>query len=259
MGELVVLGHGNTADVYEWDADRVLKLFKPGFEGNAEKEFRVTREINKTELRTTKARSVVHVNDRVGIIYDRVYGTEMYAEMIKRTKDMKMWGELFAEIHYQIHSFSVPSLSSPGEELNTLIENCSVLSIKTREQILTIFNGLTDDGRTVLCHFDFHPLNVIMSDGVPFIIDWINSRSFHPLADVALSSVIFQVVKEFPGWINEFHELYVQRYLQLSSYDVGSLIRWQIPMAVARLSENKESERKGILEMIEKNIRLVTS
>jgi aminoglycoside phosphotransferase (APT) family kinase protein len=106
-----------------------------------------------------------------------------------------------------------------------------------------------------LCHGDFHPLNIIMSEKGPFIIDWTNSRSFHPLADIALSATILKVAG-FPEIIQkDFHDSYLMRYLELSFYDYKSFLSWQIPLAIVRLNENKASEKTVILKLINDNLQ----
>ena len=200
-----------------------------------------------------KAKSLVKLEDRSGIIYERIHGLEMYVVMSRQGEDIKKWGQVFAEIHRDVHNHALPSLPSAREELYHLIANCASLSLALRSKVLAVFDTLADD--TVLCHGDFHPKNIIMTEEGPVIIDWMNGRSFHPLADVALSSVILQVAPGLPTWVNDFHDSYVKTYLELSGFDEASLARWQIPMAAARLCENHPDEGARILNLIEEAAR----
>jgi tRNA A-37 threonylcarbamoyl transferase component Bud32 len=252
MDDLVLIGTGNTAEVYSWKEGLCLKLFKPGYEGNAQKEYNITNEIRRTTLRIPNVYDVINFKGRVGVLYERINGSSMFDTLMK-TDDVKKCGEFFADLHYGVHSCSVPSLSSPRDEIGTLIEDCDLLGIEQRKQIYSLYQTLIDDDS--LCHGDFHPLNIILSDIGPFIIDWTNCRSFHPLADIALSSIILKVAG-FPKIIQmDFHDSYLKKYLELSSKDYISFLSWQIPLAIVRLNENKEAERNAILQLINNNLQ----
>jgi aminoglycoside phosphotransferase (APT) family kinase protein len=122
-------------------------------------------------------------------------------------------------------------------------------------RILSVLDTLPD-GET-LCHLDFHPLNVILANEGPYIIDWTNCKSYHPLADVAMTSTLLQAAAVPLKLKEELNRAYLERYLELSSFNYASLIAWQIPIAAARLHENKESERGAIMQLIETNLSLL--
>ncbi|MDF2963485.1 MAG: putative aminoglycoside phosphotransferase (protein kinase related), diverged, partial [Paenibacillus sp.] len=235
MDELVVIGRGNTADVYEWVNGNCIKLFKPEYEENAQKEFNITQQIMKTNLRIPTAKEIINFKGRRGIVYEQINGPLMYSAIMNEPTNLEKWGQMFADIHYEIHSCSTTSLSSPRDGIRQLIERCGILTSEWKKTIISVFESLTD--KPVLIHGDFHPLNIVLTESVPFVIDWNNSSTFHPLADVALTSVILQVAG-FPSNIQEyFHDSYIKRYLQLSMFDYKEFLRWQIPMSVVRLSE----------------------
>jgi hypothetical protein len=118
MEDLVLIGVGNTAEVYDWKEGLCLKLFKAGYEDNAQKEFNITNEIRRTSLRIPNVYDLINYNGRVGVVYERVNGPLMFDSLMK-TNNIKKWGKLFAELHFEVHSCSVSSLSSPKEELGS--------------------------------------------------------------------------------------------------------------------------------------------
>ena len=92
----------------------------------------------------------------------------------------------------------------PGFPMCTVISDWAIrrskqfgLDEKLGNQVLERLKHLPADDH--LCHMDFHPDNVMRTSNGWMIIDWMNARSGAPLADVARSSVIYQVSGPPPG------------------------------------------------------------
>ncbi len=90
MGRVVV-GEGRTAEVLAWGEGRVLKLYREGFrrEGAAT-EARVTRLVHEAGLAAPAVYDgdgpdgLVDLEDRAGIVYERIDGVSMLREMAQR-------------------------------------------------------------------------------------------------------------------------------------------------------------------------------
>jgi aminoglycoside phosphotransferase (APT) family kinase protein len=55
-----------------------------------------------------------------------------------------------------------------------------------------------------LCHFDFHPDQVLMTQRGPVVIDWMTAFRGHPLADVARSCVLLSFGQApNSGWVRQ--------------------------------------------------------
>jgi aminoglycoside phosphotransferase (APT) family kinase protein len=127
--------------------------------------------------------------------------------------------------------------------------------------VLTLLSSLPD-GQNV-CHGDFHPGNVLLTDQGPVVIDWMTACSGSPWADVARSSLILQVGAKAAGrqvhpilriFIKLFHRLYLQRYLALASSPRVDGERWMPVIAAARLNENIIPERDALIKTIQKGL-----
>jgi aminoglycoside phosphotransferase (APT) family kinase protein len=54
-----------------------------------------------------------------------------------------------------------------------------------------------------LLHLDLHPMNVMLTDRGPVVIDWTNAAAGDPLTDVGLTYVLTTcAVGPMPGWVN---------------------------------------------------------
>ncbi|CAM3491535.1 phosphotransferase family protein [Marinicrinis lubricantis] len=255
MNELAVIGQGATAEVFEWTNGDCLKLFKQGYEDSARQEFHVSQQIMRTPLRIAKPKQLIQYQDRIGIIYERISGNSFGFIIMNDPSKMKAWAEQFARLHAEIHQSPLPDLPSPEEQLNGYIAHCSLLSDMQKSKLLSFLSSRSDI--KALCHFDFHPLNVLRSEEQDVVIDWNNGKIYHPLADVALTTVLLKV-SGFPEQLAlSFCKNYIDAYLQLSGYDPQSFLHFQIAAAIARLNEKKAHETEAIERIIQHNLQLL--
>ena len=127
-----------------------------------------------------------------------------------------------------------------------------------RAAALERLDQLPDDD--ALCHGDYHPDNVLMTQTGPIIIDWGSASSGHPLADVAQTELLLQV-GEPPSsapsrWLlasarTLVRQAYIRRYLRLRPASADEIAAWRLPIAVARLGERIAGEQEKLLRLIE--------
>jgi aminoglycoside phosphotransferase (APT) family kinase protein len=250
-----LIGKGATADVYAWGDSAVIKLFKPGFEMNLEKELSLSKHVAGTGLPVPKVIAVEEYRGKRGIVFERIDGPSLFERLVSDPVRISECGRLLAEIHDRIHSVRLPELPNPRVELYEIIRGSPLLESTLITRIVSVLDTLPD-GET-LCHLDFHPLNVILTHEGSYVIDWTNCKSYHPLADVAMTSTLLQAADVPAKLKEELNRAYLERYLELSGFDYESLIAWQIPIAAARLHENKENEHAAIMRLIETNLSLL--
>jgi aminoglycoside phosphotransferase (APT) family kinase protein len=117
-----------------------------------------------------------------------------------------------------------------------------------------------------LLHGDLHPGNVMMQDGEPVILDWSNAARGNPEADLTRTLMMIRLGEPPPGTSLLLRALAkVGRRLFLGSYrrayrrvrypDEALMRAWELPVAVARLSEGIKAERPALEKFIERRIR----
>jgi aminoglycoside phosphotransferase (APT) family kinase protein len=126
---------------------------------------------------------------------------------------------------------------------------------------------------TTLCHYDFHPMNVIMSLHGPVIIDWMTARQGNPHADIARTLSILQSPITRPIWqkpkqdgsldalpsdwheaSKSFIERYLARYRKIRKISLKEIKAWRLPTAAARLNENIPQDRDWLLSVIKEEL-----
>lgn len=178
-----IIGIGNTATVYEWEKGKVLKLFYEGYPKDAvEREFHNAKAIRNMHFSKPKVYEIISLEHRMGIIYDRVDG-ESLLNWVMRTGDLQKCAVYMAKLHKAILQNSIGDVPNYKEFLKCNILNAPTDNSKKREESLQRLDKLMD-GNT-LCHGDFHPGNILVSDGNVIVIDFMNVCHGDFLYDVA--------------------------------------------------------------------------
>lgn len=185
-----IIGVGNTATIYEWEQGRVLKLFYQGYpKESVEKEFCNAMSIRDMNFIKPKAYEIISCEERIGIIYDRVEG-ESLLDWVMKTGDVQKCAVFMAKLHKEIFKNRSSNVPNYKEFLKFHILNEKSVNLDKREEVLKMIDKLPD-GDT-LCHGDFHPGNILISDEKLIVIDFMNVCHGDFLYDVARTVFLIQ-------------------------------------------------------------------
>lgn len=109
-------------------------------------------------------------NDELDLVMQRINGRSMVEELGRAPWTVRRQADTLADLHQRLHAIPAPDFlpSSP-----------------------------VGDGTSVL-HLDLHPLNVLIGDAGPVVIDWTSACVGSPNADVALAWLLMSA-GEIPG------------------------------------------------------------
>jgi uncharacterized protein (TIGR02172 family) len=254
---------GRTAEVYNWKDGTILKLYLTWCPPDwVEHEARVAQVIAAAGIPTPAVGEIIEVNDRRGIVYQRVQGVSMLQELNARPWTIFKHARALADLQNRFQQLSIPGLHSYHTAFEYNIRRAPHIPEEDRAKVLDLLNTLPDGN--ALCHGDFHPGNVIISPQGPIVIDWMTAASGSPWADVARTSMILTIGAKAAGKqlspivrvvINLYHETYLKRYKALQAESHDELRRWMPVIAAARLEERIEPEREGLLQMIKNGLQ----
>ena len=168
---------------------------------------------------------------------------------------------MMADIQAAIHRCAVPDLPCVKSSLEQVIKQTTVLPGSMRQAALKVLESLPEGD--ALCHGDFHPENIVMTEHGPRVIDWVTAVKGNSLADVARSSLILRMAEPPLGtrgrrllklYIDLFHASYLNHYLFIRSAMREDVDAWQLPIAAARMKEDILSERGKLTKFIEESI-----
>lgn len=94
-----IIGVGKTASIYEYEKDKVLKLFNQGYPYEAvEKEYHNAIAIRDMDFAKPRVYELITYENRNGIIYGRVDG-ESLLDWVIRTGDLHECATCMAKVH----------------------------------------------------------------------------------------------------------------------------------------------------------------
>ena len=250
---------GRTSEVFFWEG-KVLKLGYPSSPSDwIEDEFSIGKHVQDMGLPVPKVYERVRINDREGIIFERIEGASLLAELTHKPWKVNQYAKLLAELHVKIHAIPAPvHLGSQREWVKEeIIDAKEFLTSELQHEILALLDSLPD-GNT-LCHGDFHPGNIVMTKQGPVIIDWMTVSRGSAVGDVAITSLALKVGKAPVSAIaqqilniigNIFHSTYLKTYFQIHPEQQQLIRAWRIVMAASHLDVSEPEDRANLLNII---------
>ncbi|MEQ8677192.1 MAG: aminoglycoside phosphotransferase family protein [Aggregatilineales bacterium] len=241
------IADGRTAEIFAWEDGKVLKLFRSGFD-DADYESQMARAVIEGGVNAPKIYETVEIEGRRGIIYERVDGDTLLAVFQQKPLLIMRLARQFADIQATMHAKTAPNLPTLKEKLRYKIQHAEHLTDAVKSDVLTYLDKLPD-GDSV-CHGDFHPENILVTDEEARIIDWVDASQGDALADVARTYLLLTVGK-IQGNLrtrlmlgtarSAFARLYLRHYFGLRGGSFDEVKAWIVPVAAGRLSEGIEN------------------
>ena len=256
---LKLLGQGRAAEVFELDAERVLKVARAGSESALEREATAMRAAQAAGAPVPAVYEVGRYDDRVGIVMARARGQDMLSDLARRPWTLVRVGAKLGRIHAQVHRASAPNdLPSITAYARERVAGAPIQQA-LRDKVQAILGELPDGDR--LCHLDFHPGNIMRDGATMVVIDWSSAAGGDPLADVAFTALGLQGGKAPPGTAlltRIFAPIgrgmivrgYLRSYRQHAGLDATRLARWRVVAAGVRLSYGIEGEQELLTRII---------
>ncbi len=252
------IGTGRSAEVFAWGEGNteVLKLFyRSDALDTARTEAETTTLVYQKGLPVPRVSKLVEVDGRPGIVMERISGISMLTLLKKKPYNLFSYSRTLADLQAQMHETHVPSLPSQNKFLTDYI-NRAELTEEERTPILALLDELGKDQSQSdrLCHGDYHPDNVVVTNHGPVILDWVIATRGNPLADFARTSLILALGDPPPGTPlfdrilittgrNAFNKTFSKRYRKRRPVDEDQFLRWQLPDTAARLGQDLAAER----------------
>ncbi len=239
------IAYGRTAEIYTWREGQVLKLFYDWVGlGAVQFEQRVGQAVHASGVAAPSVGKIIQCDGRYGLVFRRVAGVSMFEALAQRPWNGLRYACWMADLQASMHNATTTAdLPQQHQRLRDKIQAAETLPKILRTKALATLESLPVGDR--LCHGDFHPGNIMVSDLGTTIIDWIDTSLGNPLADVARTSIIMLGALEtelaakpvLGAFSRLFHNTYLRRYFSLRPGGRAEYTRWLPVVAAARLSE----------------------
>ncbi|TBX74009.1 aminoglycoside phosphotransferase family protein [Bacillus mycoides] len=227
------IAKGNTAEIYLCD-NKVVKLFKE-YLPNTESLYEAQKQkyAYSCGLHVPKVFEVTEIQGRQAIIMEYVEGESVGELLLNNLSKAEHYISICVSEQQKIHAISVSSdeIEPMKERLYRQITSVHNLDEKQKGNILKQLDSITFEPR--LCHGDFHPFNLIMSNDDVNIIDWVDASSGDIRADVFRTYLLYSQNSV------ALAEMYLHIYCKNTGLLRDEIFQWDPIISVARLAENK--------------------
>lgn len=259
-----MIGQGYTAEIYNYNTDCVLKLYRAGMpEQVCRDEFAYTLIAWQSTPGVPEPVEIIYMGNRIGAVYKKLRGKTMLRLMMARLWKSGHYAKQLADYHVMIQTPINDNLPTVKEKLRGDIESADMLPDTNKQSILENLSALPD-GNT-LCHFDFHPDNIMLYKNQYGILDWMTACKGDKLSDVARTGIIlkFSQIPRVPAIINiiagavkkSVYRKYIRHYTEKTGTSLEDIEKWELAVAAARLREwIPETEKQKLLEFINQHL-----
>jgi len=258
------IGQGNTAEIFNVDDHKVLKLFRTGWHQSIiEQEFANGRYVQKVLDCVPQVYEMIRIQDRSGIVYEKMNGVSMLKQMLTHIWKLNLYSRNLARYHHHIHQTATEGISLEMRSVKELLlVNINRVELISEEEKMVIRQYLKElPEEEVLCHMDFHPGNIMLEQDQYCVLDWMTAGWGSACADVARTCLILKYgsVEHLPWLIKRLikaiqyriYREYFKEYLRISGQNREQIDQWELPLAAARLLEwTSEEEKQMLLQLV---------
>lgn len=259
------ISQGNTAEIFLYDKNKIVKLFKEKMPFEAiNYEYRISVVLQEKLDNIPKVFDLLTYNNRYGIVYEEVKGIDMLNILTQKRGKLKDCAKKMAQIHASLHKEDINIAYSLKDKLKNDIENIVELTNEEKEKIKQHLDSLPDGNK--ICHFDFHPGNIMFKGDTPMVIDWMNACMGTRGADMARTCLLLtggEVAHAgflLKFWIQMFkkriEKLYYKEYKKITGISDEEVEQWMLPVAAARLTEwISDYEKENLISIVKEKLR----
>lgn len=226
-----LLASGNTADVFAWGDNRVVKLYKPApwAKRVAFREAANQAAVEAMGIPVPAVYGVVEYSDRWGVVSDRVQGTSFAQRMLADPTLVTGHVEALIDLQLRLQQTTASFFAGVKQRLANHIGHAPHLDPDRKNALIAGLRAMPDGDQ--LCHFDFHPMDVLGTMSSPVVIDWCDACRGTPLADSCRSHMLLEIHAE------PFAASYLERYCRVNQCSADELMAWRPYMLAAKLIE----------------------
>lgn len=239
-----VIAVRNNKTVYR-DGDNCVKVFDSEFsKADILNEALNQARVEETGLNIPKIKEVTTIDGKWAIVSDFIKGKTLARLMEENPEKKHEYLEKFVDLQIEVHSQKCPLLNKLKDKMNRKISQAD-LDATTRYDLHTRLEGMPK--HTKLCHGDFNPSNIIITDdGKAYIIDWSHATQGNASADVARTYLLFWLAGEIDD-ANEYLDLFCKKTDTAKQY----VQKWMPIVAASQSVKGNEKEREFLLSWVD--------
>lgn len=226
------------------DDENVIKVFDSDYsKADVLNEALNHARVEETKLNIPTLQEVTKVDSKWAIVTQFIQGKTLAALMEENPDKRDEYIELFVDLQLEVHNQKCPLLGKLKDKMNRKISE-SGLDATTRYELHTRLQGMPTHNK--LCHGDFHPKNIIITDdGTAYILDWAHATQGNASADAARAYLLFWLAGDIDG-----AEKYLSLFCQKSDTAKQYVQKWIPIVAASQSVKGKAEEREFLLHWV---------
>lgn len=226
----------NNKTVYK-DGDLCLKVFGRDFsKTDILNEALNQARVEETGLNIPKIKSVTVLDGKQAIISDYIRGKTLSRLMLEYPEKTDEYIKTLVDVQLHMHEKNCPMLGRLKDKMSEKLKYANLDS-----QTLQKFHAQLDEipESNNLCHGDFSPSNVVISDNGAYILDWSHAARGNRVFDAAASYLLLYL-----HHTTDDAETYLKMFCEKSGIRADYIKNLLPVTAAAQISKSNEKERE---------------
>lgn len=238
-----VIAVRNNKTVYR-DGDKAIKVFDANFsKSDILNEALNQARVEEAGIRVPKVLEVSVVDGKWAIVSEYIPGKTLAQLMEENPQDKDAYLEQFVDLQMEVHTHRAPLLNKLYDKMKRKIDETG-LDATTRYELHTRLDSTPHHNK--VCHGDFNPSNIIMSENGPYILDWSHATQGNASADVARTYLLFWLNGDIDG-----AKKYLNLFCKKSDTARQYVERWLPIVAASQSVKGKPQEREFLLSWVD--------
>ncbi|CCZ21221.1 phosphotransferase enzyme family [Candidatus Apopatosoma intestinale] len=227
----------NNKTVYR-DGDLCMKVFDASYsKADVLSEALNQARVEETGLNIPKVHEVTLMDGKWTIVTDYIKGKTLSQLMLENPEKKDEYLEFFVNLQIEVQSKRCPLLTKLRDKMSRKISQTD-FDATTRYELYTRLDDMPKHSK--LCHGDFNPSNIIISDGgAPYILDWSHATQGNGSADAARTYLLFWLSGDING-----AEKYLDLFCSKSNTEKKYVQKWMPIVAASQTVKGNEKERE---------------
>ena len=238
-----VIAVRNNKTVYR-DGDKAIKVFDANFsKSDILNEALNQARVEEAGVRVPKVLEVSVIDGKWAIVSEYIPGKTLAQLMEENPQEKDAYLEQFVDLQMDVHTHRAPLLNKLHDKMKRKIDETG-LDATTRYELHTRLDSTPHHNK--VCHGDFNPSNIIMSENGPYILDWSHATQGNASADVARTYLLFWLNGDIDG-----AKKYLNLFCKNSDTARQYVERWLPIVAASQSVKGKPQEREFLLSWVD--------
>lgn len=226
------------------DGDLCVKLFDSDFsKADVLNEALNQARVEDVGLNIPKIKEVATIDGKWAIVSEFINGKTLAQLMEENPSKTDEYLERFVDLQLRIHSVKCPLLNKLKDKMNRKI-GMAELDATAKYDLRTRLEAMPKHNK--LCHGDFNPSNVIITDdNKAYIIDWSHATQGNASADAARTYLLFCLKGD-----NDTAKKYLELFCKKSDTAKQYVQKWMPIVAASQSVKGNEKEREFLLSWV---------